>query len=451
MEKIGILADDLTGATTAGVLLARDGIKTAAFFASEDINRVADAEAIVLSSDSRALGKEKAQSCVREAMEALISRGVTHFTKRIDTTLRGGIGFEVDAMMEYLDEDTIAVMVPAMPQSNRIVVGGYSLIDGVALSKTGVANDVRTPVRESHVPTLYKQQTNQKVGQVQLASVLAGKDYLKKALEQERSDGAKVIIIDATSVDDIELIAQSVIELNWNVLAIDPGPFTERLVALSNISSSQKIQNVSRDTSIENSSKKILVVAGSATEVTKKQIKHLITKSYTQSFPLDSLKLITLESSEKEIERAYTEVLAASVNDENKIFVLDTAVFSEVLDLEKTEEKLQLEKGEGANRINRNLGKLVKKVLESPIGAEISGLYMTGGDTMVNVLKTIGAKGILLKDYVIPQTDLGEVIGSEHEGLVIVGKGGLTGKETTALDAIQRIYQEVEKSEKELI
>ncbi len=51
-------------------------------------------------------------------------------------------------MLDQLNEDTIAVVVPAMPQSRRILVGGYSVIDGVALINTPVAQDVRTPVKE---------------------------------------------------------------------------------------------------------------------------------------------------------------------------------------------------------------------------------------------------------------------------------------------------------------
>ena len=37
--KLGIVADDLTGATTVGVLLARSGLKTAAFFDTESFAR----------------------------------------------------------------------------------------------------------------------------------------------------------------------------------------------------------------------------------------------------------------------------------------------------------------------------------------------------------------------------------------------------------------------------
>lgn len=52
--------------------------------------------------------------------------GATYFFKRIDTTLRGNIGAEVEAMLEMMDEDTIGIMVPAMPQSKRIIVGGLT-------------------------------------------------------------------------------------------------------------------------------------------------------------------------------------------------------------------------------------------------------------------------------------------------------------------------------------
>lgn len=65
--------------------------------------------------------------------------------------LRGGIGIEIDAMLDTLDDDMIAVMVTAMPRSRRICIGGYSVIDGVILTETPVANDVKTPVTESFV------------------------------------------------------------------------------------------------------------------------------------------------------------------------------------------------------------------------------------------------------------------------------------------------------------
>ena len=108
--------------------------------------------------------------------------GVEYFSKRIDTTLRGGVGVEIDAMLDQMKEGTVAVVVPAMPQSRRILVGGYSVIDGVALINTPVAQDVRTPVKENYIPRLLEGQTRRKVGLVTLDKVLAGEEVIEEAL-----------------------------------------------------------------------------------------------------------------------------------------------------------------------------------------------------------------------------------------------------------------------------
>ena len=155
MPLIGAVADDLTGATTTGVLLARSKARTAVFFneeAAEKAEGVDQLDAILISSNSRPLPANEAYDKVTSATLALKRMGVKYFSKRIDTTLRGGVGVEIDAMLDHVDEDAVAVVVPAMPQSRRILVGGYSVIDGVALINTPVAHDVRTPVTENYIP-----------------------------------------------------------------------------------------------------------------------------------------------------------------------------------------------------------------------------------------------------------------------------------------------------------
>ena len=105
-------------------------------------------EAIYVSTSSRALPPENAYEEVKKATLALKKAGARYFSKKIDTTMRGGIGHEVDAMLDVLGEDVVAVMVTSMPPSRRICVGGYSIIDSVILYEISVAQDVKTPVAE---------------------------------------------------------------------------------------------------------------------------------------------------------------------------------------------------------------------------------------------------------------------------------------------------------------
>lgn len=127
MPRIGAVADDLTGATTTGVLLARSKAKTAVFFnekAASNAEGTDGLEAVLISSNSRALPSTAALGIVTTATKVLQAMGVEYFSKRIDTTLRGGIGVEIDAMMDTIGNKVVAVVVPAMPQSRRIAVGG---------------------------------------------------------------------------------------------------------------------------------------------------------------------------------------------------------------------------------------------------------------------------------------------------------------------------------------
>lgn len=443
MKKIGIIADDMTGATTVGVLLARSGVRTAAYFDLQNEDDVDQLDAIVLSSDSRALDKESAQRKVKESMSFLREMGVTYYSKRIDTTLRGGIGFEVDAMLEEMDEDTIAIMVPSMPQSNRILVGGYSVIDGVALSKTQVAKDVKTPIRESHVPTMYAKQTTRRIGQVGLSSILAGKDFVKSALVEERENGASVIIVDAIKLEDVDLIAEAVTELNWKVLSIDPGPFTTSLSILRGLNTEEPIKESITDVSIEEENGLIIAGIGSATTITKKQISLLQDHPYTATVSVDPEKLLSEDTRKSEIVKAYESMKELVKDSSIKIAVIETAIGHEVLDLDEADVRYGFQKGEASMRINLGLGEIINQVMmDTRALRDITGLYVTGGDTMISILKTIGAKGIHLKDYVIPQTDLGVLLGGSFEGLTVIGKGGLTGQEDTALRSMKRIFKE---------
>ena len=67
-------------------------------------------------------------------------------------------------------------------RSRRILVGGYSVIDGVALVNTPVAQDVRTPVKENYIPRLLSGQTKRKVGLVTLDKVLKGEEAVRRCV-----------------------------------------------------------------------------------------------------------------------------------------------------------------------------------------------------------------------------------------------------------------------------
>lgn len=443
MPLIGTVADDLTGATTTGVLLARSKARTAVFFnveAASNAEAVEELDAIIISSNSRPLPANEAYDKVKDATIALKNMGVKYFQKRIDTTMRGGIGVEIDAMLDQLSDDTVAVVVPAMPQSRRILVGGYSVIDGVALINTPVAKDVRTPVKENYIPRLLAGQTRRKVGLVTLDKVLAGDEAIKDALAEQKAAGCGVIVVDAITLEDVENIAQACIALSWDVLTVDPGPFTSKMAYHRSLIG---IEEPNLPPEADEAGKTVLIAAGSATPVTKKQMEVLCEDSRHVRISVDPVELI--EGGDRALDEAFKAVNKAvelfESGSQPRAILFETALHGELLDLDEEDNKRHYAHGMSADRINAGLGVIISQVLEKLGREKIAGLYTTGGDTMVNVCRQLGVECIEVLDYVIPQTDIGRLVGS-YDGLPVVGKGGLTGNDNTACDIVARLFRE---------
>lgn len=443
MPIIGAVADDLTGATTTGVLLARSKAQTAVFFneeAAEKAKGADELDAILVSSNSRPLPADEAYEKVKSATLALKRMGVKYFSKRIDTTLRGGVGVEIDAMLDQIEEDAVAVVVPAMPQSRRILVGGYSVIDGVALINTPVAKDVRTPVKENYIPRLLAGQTRRQVGLVTLDKVLAGKEAVEKALEEKRGEGCEVIVVDGITLEDVETIAKACIALKWNVVAVDPGPFTAKLAYERGLIG---VEEPNIPETADEEGKTVLIAAGSATPVTKKQMEVLCEDERHVRISVEPIPLINGgDEAVAEAERAVE--LAKEMFQEGsqpRAILFETALHGELLNLDEEDKKRGYASGMSANRINAGLGTIITKLMERVGRDRVAGLYTTGGDTMVNVCYQLGVECIQVMDYVIPQADVGRLVGS-YDGLPVVGKGGLTGNDRTACDIVDRLFKE---------
>lgn len=444
MPLIGAVADDLTGATTTGVLLARSKARTAVFFneeAAEKTEGIDELEAILISSNSRPLPANEAYDKVKSATIALKRMGVEYFSKRIDTTLRGGVGVEIDAMLDQMKEGTVAVVVPAMPQSRRILVGGYSVIDGVALINTPVAQDVRTPVKENYIPRLLEGQTRRKVGLVTLDKVLAGEEVIEEALSEQKKAGCEVIVVDGITLEDVENIAKACISLRWDVVAVDPGPFTSKLAFYRELISAEE-PNIPPQA--DEAGKTVLIAAGSATPVTKKQMEILCQDPRHVRVSVEPLPLI--EGGDVALDEVFKAVNKAAEllesDNQPRAILFETALHGELLNLDEEDNKRHYAGGMSANRINAGLGMIISQLLEKVGKEKVAGLYTTGGDTMVNVCYQLGVECIEVMDYVIPQTDVGRLVGSKYSGLPVVGKGGLTGNDNTACDIVSRLFRE---------
>lgn len=448
MLQIGVVADDFTGTASAGMMMAKASVKTGLFLNAETMfgnDETKELEAIYVSTSSRSLPPNEAYEEVKKATLALKKTGVQYFSKKIDTTMRGGIGYEVDAMLDVLGGDTVAIMVTSMPPSKRICVGGYSIIDSVILNETSVAQDVKTPVTECYVPSIIRKQTRRKVDLIPITVIQRGNEALKKALTESREAGTQFFILDAVSMAHEETIAKACVELGWNILAVDPGAFTMKLAVARGIANESEPAQKGEEELAKG--KTVLIIAGSANPYTKKQMEILLqTEPEAVRISVSPNRLLG-DDEEHNLEVSQTIAkLQDNLNKPNapKVLLVETALHDSLVNLKEEDERHGYEQGESSARINRGLAEIANVILHDFGCERIAGLLLTGGDTMESVCKMIGTTYIRAIDNIVPQIDVGRLAGS-YDSMPVVVKGGFCGYDEVGIDIVNRILLEANR------
>src|SRR5215204_6549738 len=106
LPKLVIIADDLTGAADSAARCVQAGLS--AEICLEPSTQATTSDVVALSTDSRFLPAEEARQRVADTVTTLSSWSGTTWYKKIDSTLRGNIGAEIDAMLAALP-NTIAI------------------------------------------------------------------------------------------------------------------------------------------------------------------------------------------------------------------------------------------------------------------------------------------------------------------------------------------------------
>lgn len=445
----GIVADDLTGATTTAAWLARAGIRNSVLMRDFDELSVSTSGALLVSTDSRSMSESAARTAVGVAAADLVQKGATHFAKRIDTTLRGNVGAEVEGMLEALGERRLAVVVPAMPPSRRIVLGGYSVIDSELLARTGVANDPLTPVTESNLVTLLNQQFNSEVDHISIDWLLRGHEALHSRLLSTIESGYSAVLVDAVSTDDVTLIAKAVADTGVDIVCVDPGYFTAEYAKTQGIAGANQIaKQPIRTETLADDAGTVVVVAGSATAVTREQLSNLAKVEGTQvcQLPVELLMADDPDTPESVVAIAKQWIAEQDLGELRVAIVTHDSVIGSASEAGERAAGDRVagavsETGRASERLVGNLALAARCVVDALRG-RLAGLYATGGDTMVNMCHALEAGALELEDYVIPQSDQGHIVGGPFDQLPIVGKGGLTGNEETAIHIVNRLFDE---------
>ena len=155
--RLGVIADDFTGATDIASFLVQNGLPTIQFNGVPEGHDDVSAQAIVISLKSRSCPAQQAIDQSLAALAWLQQQGCDRFYSKycstFDSTEHGNIGPVTDALLAALGE-TQTVISPSLPVNGRTVYQGYLFVADQLLSESGMRHHPVTPMTDRNLVRL---------------------------------------------------------------------------------------------------------------------------------------------------------------------------------------------------------------------------------------------------------------------------------------------------------
>ena len=200
MTRVGIIADDFTGATDIASFLVQNGLSTIQFNGVPQQHDALTAQAIVISLKSRSCPPEQAVEQSLTALRWLQAQGCDRFyfkyCSTFDSTEQGNIGPVTDALLAALGETQTAIS-PALPVNGRTVYQGHLFVGEQLLSDSGMRHHPVTPMTDSNLLRLMARQSAGKAGLIAAPLLDRGAQAVREQLNELKAQGVNYVVLDA--------------------------------------------------------------------------------------------------------------------------------------------------------------------------------------------------------------------------------------------------------------
>ena len=428
--RIGIFADDLTGALDAAAPFTATGMSVyVSVFGVVPDDDARSHRVLSLNIDTRHADRFPVFDRAARAAQELRAAGFTLLVNKIDSTLRGHAGMEARAGLTQEPSDPsdtdrqgvwsgprLALMAPSFPAMGRTVSGGRVLVDGVPLAESEVGRDPFSPVPGSEIGELVERNTGIRPVPVTLGAV-RDSGRLRAAISEMMDSPPVLAVCDAVSDDDLTAIATAGIEARGDIVLSGSAGITNALArALSG-----DVDAVGPGQSTSARSTPALIISGSQRTVTERQLEMASSGESAEWLQLDPGTLLDDEAVRGTRDQAVARAVNALEEGRNIAISLTRTTGEESIDVEDGV-KLVRELGAISYRITRR--------------TRPGALVIIGGDTAQSVLRAGGAAGIVLHDEPFPGVPAGTIDGGLLDGVRVVTKAGAFGDEDVLVKVI---------------
>ncbi|MDM5151780.1 3-oxo-tetronate kinase [Aeromonas salmonicida] len=214
--KLGVIADDFTGATDIAGFLVENGLATLQFSGIPAKADLTGVDAVVISLKSRSCPVDEAVHDSLAALDWLKVRGCPRIYQKycstFDCTATGNIGPVTDALLAAL-ESQFTLICPALPVNGRTVYQGNLFVGAQPLAESGMRHHPITPMTDSNLLRLMETQARGRAGLVPFSTIDKGAAAIAEAFEQLTQDGVRYAVVDTLTEQHLLDIAAAAIDM----------------------------------------------------------------------------------------------------------------------------------------------------------------------------------------------------------------------------------------------
>ena len=432
MTSFAIIADDLSSATDCGAQVVRSGLSVVVPLGGYSLPPQANqAQVISVDTDSRSLSANEAYAKVSVAAGQLVAEGWTHFYKSVDSTLRGNLGAEIEAVLDAVKPD-FAVIAPAFPKYGRTTVNGVQYLHGRHLHETEFGTDPTAPVKDAHIAIRLAEGSRRNTGRLTLAQLRSGPLQIKATIRDLLADRVELVVVDIAEQDDLKRICLGFSQSDLRIVWVGSTGLAEFVPLAFGVAS--RSDSFEQKRSLD--PRPALALIGSASETTREQLGYAQTNNQLNITYLDPARVIQNgRTATDEIEQASVKLRGALDSGQDAALVVRSSR-DEIAATQQLGVSLNLSAAQVAQRIVEGLAQAGSILVHENC---VSGIVATGGDTANALCNALGAQALEILGEVEAGTPVMRVVGSQS--LPLVTKAGGFGSPAAISDALTKVRQ----------
>jgi uncharacterized protein YgbK (DUF1537 family) len=369
-----LVADDLTGACDSGLEFAHHGLVTRVAFGKAPPTA---ADVVVISTNSRRLGPQAAAASVHAASANLLTQKNGIVFKKIDSTLRGNIIAECDALRESMGL-SFGVIAPALPTQGRIVERGALKVQDISGSWSIDAREHLA--RQGVTPTLAAPRAR-----------ITPNEFAAE-IEALAAGGSKYVLCDAANERELQLIAAALMVCPSRPMWIGSAGLAGCAAA------ALAARRAPRKSVRAIPPGPVILCIGSDHPATNVQVAHFRGRRACRVLEASAASAATISS--------------ALASDSQLILMIDTAA-------------------PDTARLN--------ELFAAARAANVAAVLLTGGDTAELICRSVHAEQLLLEGELLSGVAYGHIEGGLLDGVAIATKSGGFGAEDCLLESVDRL------------